>query len=62
MYKNLKDFLATIKRSNLRGDTVVKLPMQSALDIENELATLLLELKDIDINGEKIFDGGKFKN
>jgi hypothetical protein len=32
------------------------------LDIENELATLLLELKDIDINGEKIFDGGKFKN
>jgi|14BtaG_2_1085337.scaffolds.fasta_scaffold16911_2 hypothetical protein len=62
MYKNLKDFLAIIKRSNLRGDTIVKLPMRTALDIENELAILLLELKDNDTNGEKVFDGGKFKN
>ena len=43
-YKSLKNLLATIKRANLRGDHKVTLPMKEAIDIQNDLALLLLEL------------------
>ena len=61
MFKSLKDFIAIVKRSNLRGDTIVKIPLANALDMESELATLLLELKEKNTNWEQVFDGGKFK-
>ena len=60
-YKSLKDFLATIKRINLRGDNKVVLPMKDAIDIQNDIALLLLELKKIEATETKIFDGGTFE-
>ena len=39
-YKSLKDFLATIKRINLRGDNKIVLPMKDAIDIQNDIALL----------------------
>jgi len=59
-YKSLKDFLATIKRINLRGDNKIVLPIKDAIDIQNDIALLLLELKDKDSGTTKVFDGGTF--
>ena len=59
-YKSLKDLLATIKRANLRGDNKVTLPMKEALDIQSDIALLLLELRKIDSVETKVFDGGTF--
>jgi hypothetical protein len=61
IYKKLKDFLATIKRANLRGDHKVTLPMKEAIDIQNDIALLLLELKKIETTESKVFDGGAFE-
>jgi len=61
VYKKLKDFLATIKRANLRGDHKVTLPMKEAIDIQNDIALLLLELKKIETTESKVFDGGAFE-
>ena len=41
-YKSLKDFLAAIKRANLRGDHKITLPMDEAVNIQNDIALLLL--------------------
>ena len=60
-YKSLKDLLATIKRANLRGDNKVTLPMKEALDIQSDIALLLLELKKIETTESKVFDGGTFE-
>ena len=60
-YKSLKDFLAAIKRANLRGDHKVTLPMNEAVDIQNDIALLLLELKKIETTESKVFDGGAFE-
>ncbi len=60
-YKSLKNLLATIKRANLRGDNKITLPMNVALDIQNDIALLLLELKKIDSVETKVFDGGTFE-
>jgi hypothetical protein len=59
-YKSLKDFLAAIKRANLRGDHKVTLPMNEAVDIQNDIALLLLELKKRNTNVETTLDGGEF--
>jgi len=59
-YKSLRDLLATIKRANLKGDNKVILPMKEALDIQNDIALLLLELKKIDNAKTTVFDGGSF--
>jgi hypothetical protein len=59
-YKNLKDFLAAIKRANLRGDHKVTLPMDEAVNIQNDIAMLLLELKKRNTNVESTLDGGAF--
>mgnify|MGYP000058802150 CR=1 FL=1 len=59
-YKSLRDLLATIKRANLKGDNKVILPMKEALDIQNDIALLLLELKKIDSAKTTVFDGGSF--
>ena len=60
-YKSLKDLLATIKRANLRGDNKVILPMKEALDIQSDIALLLLELTKIETTETKVFDGGTFE-
>ena len=60
-YKSLKDLLATIKLANLRGDNKVTLPMKEALDIQSDIALLLLELKKIETTETKVFDGGTFE-
>ena len=60
-YKNLKDFLAAIKRANLRGDHKVTLPMDEAVNIQNDIAMLLLELKKRNTNVESTLDGGAFR-
>jgi hypothetical protein len=59
-YKNLKDFLAAIKRANLRGDHKVTLPMDEAVNIQNDIAMLLLELKKRNTNVGTTLDGGVF--
>ena len=59
-YKSLKDFLAAIKRANLRGDHKVTLPINEAVDIQNDIALLLLELKKRNTNVETTLDGGGF--
>ena len=59
-YKSLKDFLAAIKRANLRGDHKITLPMKEAIDIQNDIALLLLELKKRNTNVETTLDGGGF--
>jgi hypothetical protein len=61
-YKSLKNLLATIKRANLRGDHKVTLPMKEAIDIQNDIALLLLELKKDNTNIKTTLDGGKFSN
>ena len=61
-YKSLKDFLATIKRINLRGDNKIVSPMKDAIDIQNDIALLLLEPKAKDSGTTKVFDGGAFDN
>ncbi len=62
MYKNLKDLIAIINRANLRGDTSIRLSIEQAKGIENELATLLLELKESDKDKDQVLDGGKFQS
>ena len=59
-YKSLKDFLAAIKRANLRGDHKITLPMNEAVDIQNDIALLLLELKKRNTNVTTTLDGGGF--
>ena len=59
-YKSLKDFLAAIKRANLRGEHKVTLPIKEAVDIQNDIALLLLELKKRNTNVETTLDGGGF--
>jgi hypothetical protein len=60
-YKKLKDFLAIVKRANLRGEHKVTLPIKEAVDIQNDIALLLLELKKIETTESKVFDGGTFE-
>ena len=59
-YKNLKDFLAAIKRANLRGDHKITLPMDEAVNIQNDITLLLLELKKRNTNVGTTLDGGGF--
>jgi|TARA_B100000035_G_C21024828_1_gene565710 hypothetical protein len=61
MYKKLKDFIAIINRANLRGETSIRLTIADANEIENEIARLLLELKEGN-KGDNILDGGQFKD
>ena len=61
MYKKLKDFIAIINRANLRGETSIRLTIADANEIENEIARLLLELKEGN-KRDNILDGGQFKD
>jgi len=62
MYKNLKDLIAIINRANLRSETSIRLSIEQAKGIENELAQLLLELKEGNKDKDQTLDGGKFQS
>ena len=61
MYKSLKNLLATIKRANLKGDNSIRLSIIEANEIQNEIAVLLLDLKNKDSSESTTLDGGSFK-
>jgi hypothetical protein len=61
MYKSLKNLLATIKRANLKGDNSIRLSISEANEIQNEIAVLLLDLKNKDSSESTTLDGGSFK-
>jgi len=61
MYKSLKNLLATIKRANLKGDNSIRLSIAEANEIQNEIAVLLLDLKNKDSSESTTLDGGSFK-
>ena len=61
MYKSLKNLLATIKRANLKGDNSIRLSITEANEVQNEIAVLLLDLKNKDSSESTTLDGGSFK-
>jgi hypothetical protein len=61
MYKSLKNLLATIKQANLKGDNSIRLSIVEANEIQNEIAVLLLDLKNKDSSESTTLDGGSFK-
>ena len=46
MYDKLKQFIATVNRSNMKGETSIRLSIQEANEIHHDITKLLLELKD----------------
>jgi hypothetical protein len=62
MYKNLKDLIAIINRANMRGETSIRLSIDIANGVENELVKLLLELKESSKDSDQVLDGGKFQS
>ena len=62
MYKNLKDLIAIINRANLRSETSLRLSIEQANGLENELAQLLLELKEGNKDKDQTLDGGNFQS
>jgi hypothetical protein len=61
MYKSLKNLLATIKRANLKGDNSIRLSIIDANEIQNDIALLLLDLKEKGSPESNTLDGGSFK-
>jgi hypothetical protein len=61
MYKSLKNLLATIKRANLKGDNSIRLSITEANEVQNEIAVLLLDIKNKDSSESITLDGGSFK-
>jgi len=61
MYDKLKQFIATINRSNMKGETSIRLSIQEANEIHHDITKLLLELKDKGDNGGIVIDGGDFR-
>ena len=62
MYDKLKQFIATVNRSNLKGETSIRISIQEANEIHHDITKLLLELKDANSGGGTvIIDGGEFR-
>ena len=61
MYDKLKQFIATVNRSNMKGETSIRLSIQEANEIHHDITKLLLELKDKGDNGGIVIDGGNFR-
>jgi|TARA_Y100000114_G_scaffold146887_1_gene158074 hypothetical protein len=61
MYDKLKQFIATVNRSNMKGETSIRLSIQEANEIHHDITKLLLELKDKGDNGGIVIDGGDFR-
>ena len=61
MYDKLKQFIATVNRSNMKGETSIRLSIQEDNEIHHDITKLLLELKDKGDNGGIVIDGGDFR-
>mgnify|MGYP001307739539 FL=1 len=62
MYDKLKQFIATVNRSNMRKDTSIRLSIEEANEIQSDITKLLLELKERETSGGTItIDGGEFR-
>ena len=61
MYDKLKQFIATVNRSNMKGETSIRLSIQEANEIHHDITKLVLELKDKGDNGGIVIDGGDFR-
>lgn len=62
MYKNLKQFIATVNGANFRKENSIRLSIQDANEIMYELTKLLLEKEEVANNkGSIVIDGGDFR-
>jgi len=62
MYKNLKQFIASVNGANFRKENSVRISIDEANDIVHELTRLLLEKDEVAKDkGEVIVDGGQFR-
>ena len=61
MYDKLKQFIATVNRSNIKGESSIRLSIKEANEIQHDITKLLLELKEQSGNGGIVIDGGDFR-
>ena len=54
MYDKLKQFIATVNRSNMKGETSIRLSIQEANEIHHDITKLLLELEYLQNSPELI--------
>ena len=59
-YKNLKEFVSIVRRNNQTKSKDIRLSMDFANLVHEELTLLLLELQKDDSNNIITLDGGKF--
>ena len=45
MYDKLKQFIATVNRANLRGETSIRLTIADANEIENDISKVIIRTK-----------------
>ncbi len=61
MYDKLKQFIATVNRSNIKGESSIRLSIKEANEIQHDITKLLLELKEQSSSGGIVIDGGDFR-
>lgn len=62
MYKNLKQFIATVNGANFRKENSIRLSIQDANEVMHELTKLLLEKEEVaNDKGSTLIDGGGFR-
>ena len=61
MYDKLKQFIATVNRSNIKGESSIRLSIKEANEIQHDITKLLLELKEHSGSGGIVIDGGDFR-
>jgi hypothetical protein len=61
MYDKLKQFIATVNRSNIKGESSIRLSIKEANEIQHDITKLLLELKEQSGSGGIVIDGGDFR-
>lgn len=61
MYDKLKQFIATVNRSNIKGESSIRLSIKEANEIQHDITKLLLELKEQSGSAEIVIDGGDFR-
>ena len=59
-YKNLKEFVSIVRRNNQTKSNDIRLSIDFANLVHEELSLLLLELHKDDSNNIITLDGGKF--
>ena len=61
MYDKLKQFIATVNRSNIKGESSIRLSIKEANEIQHDITKLLLELKEQSGSGGIVIDYGDFR-